>query len=63
MKSSLVKMGGDSGRVKLSDFHGSPKYPQYQFTEKEEYLQQERRAGGMSLELGLGGDLLGNCTN
>lgn len=40
MKSTLVKMGGDSGRVKLSDFHGSPKYPQYQFTEKEEYLQQ-----------------------
>lgn len=39
MKSTLVKMG-DSGRVKLNDFHGSPKYPQYQFTEKEEYLQQ-----------------------
>ncbi|CAJ1396394.1 unnamed protein product [Effrenium voratum] len=45
MKSTLTKMGAD-GRVLLQDFHGSPKYPHFQFTEKEEYL----RSAGILLE-------------
>eukprot|EP00438_Fugacium_kawagutii_P030988 Skav203564 [mRNA] locus=scaffold3576:167903:177292:+ [translate_table: standard] len=40
MKSSLVKMDGAAGRVRLADFHGSPKYPHFSFTEKEDYLRQ-----------------------
>ena len=42
MKSTLLKMDAGGGRVKLQDFHGSPKHPHYQFTEKEDYL---RKAG------------------
>ena len=38
MKSTLMKMDTGAGRVKLQDFHGSPKHPHYQFTEKEDYL-------------------------
>lgn len=38
MKSTLMKMDTGGGRVKLQDFHGSPKHPHYQFTEKEDYL-------------------------
>ena len=42
MKSTLMKMDTGAGRVRLEDFHGSPKYPHYQFTEREDYL---RKAG------------------
>lgn len=38
MRSTLQKMAKSPGRVALSDFHGSPKHPHYQFTEKEAYL-------------------------
>ena len=47
-----MNMGGASGRVRLADFHGSPKFPHYQFTEKEEYLQQ------VTGTLGLGDPIL-----
>ena len=50
MRSTLMKMEHSPGRVLLEDFHGSPKYPHYQFTEKEDYLQQ---VGGFLGEFGL----------
>ena len=40
MKSTLKKMDAGAGRVRLEDFHGSPRYPHYQFTEKEDYLSK-----------------------
>ncbi|CAK9082187.1 Cytochrome c oxidase subunit 5b-1 [Durusdinium trenchii] len=53
MRSTLRKMEHAPGRVRLEDFHGSPKFTNYQFTEKEDYLQQagilEEKAGERSV--------------